>query len=251
MFFCSRKHSSCKSKLVTYTVGILYVLFGGQTIVLGQHKELWGGVITNIQLNKKIGLWNDAHFVTQSFFIYRNGLTYTFSPVFNLTAGYAKVFTATPFSDQINRDENRLWGQVVNRNILSDKWMLQFRFRYDARYRQKINALEQVLLEEYFFYHRLRFFASTRYTIKRIDAATKWHLNLMNEFLYNSGKQVNSGMDQNRIYLLLGYTQKKSTYFLGFHSRSFPQEFGFKHNYGITFWWVQGFKWGLIPDVGE
>jgi hypothetical protein len=37
--------------------------------------QFWGGYITSVRIHSKLSLWNDAHYVPQSFFIGRHGLS--------------------------------------------------------------------------------------------------------------------------------------------------------------------------------
>lgn len=208
-----------------------------------QTKEIWGGIITNTQFKKNWGWWNDSHFLSNSFFIYRTGLSYTFHPKINITGGYARVVTATSFSDKLIRREHRLWGQSVYRNVLSERWMLRGRLRYDARYRQKIENNE--VLDQKILYYRIRFFLSARYRFKERNSGAHYHLNVTNETLFNYGKQVENALDQNRTYLMMGYTKGKTTLLLGSHLRLIPSQNSLRYHYGITFWWIQGFEWAL------
>jgi hypothetical protein len=55
--------------------------------------------------------------------------------------------------------------------------------------------------------------------------------------LYNTGGQVTDGIDQNRSYLLLGYTQRGFALLGGYHVRMIHQAAGgtrFAH--GLTVW---------------
>jgi hypothetical protein len=38
--------------------------------------EVWWGVMTSVRVAEKWSVWNDAHFVDETFFIYRTGMTY-------------------------------------------------------------------------------------------------------------------------------------------------------------------------------
>jgi hypothetical protein len=38
--------------------------------------ETWWGVMTSVRVSEKWSVWSDAHFVDETFFIYRTGMTY-------------------------------------------------------------------------------------------------------------------------------------------------------------------------------
>lgn len=201
-----------------------------------QHRgEVWGGYISSIRLNEKLSLWNDFHFVATSFFVSRHGLTYAPRPNIAITGGYAWVATATSFSDRLIRNEHRPWGQVVWRPAVAGKIGYQFRFRYDARWRQDVAGGE--VLNGRIFYSRLRLMARLRWPLRELPEGQQIHFDLMDEYLFNAGTQVRNGMDQNRLYLLLGYSKTKLSILGGYHWRAIPgpgRDFTFRH--GCTVW---------------
>lgn len=199
--------------------------------------EVWLGYISSIKLNDKYAIWNDFHFVNNSFFASRQGLTYYITPLSNVTAGYAWVTTTTSFTKKLVRPEHRLWGQFVGVTPLSEHVSYRFRLRYDARFRKKITSQE--VLDERIFYSRIRFMNSFRFQLGNISPEAGIHFNMMDELLLNAGRQVNNGIDQNRLYLLLGITKKKVTVLSGYDWRIIPhgnQYYTFRH--GVVVWVV-------------
>jgi len=197
--------------------------------------EVWGGYISSIRLSEKFALWNDFHYVTNTFFVSRHGLTYFISPKFDVSGGYAYVITNTSFSDNLIRPENRAWGQVVSRFPINDRLRLQVRYRHDYRSRKMV--LNQEVIDDRIVYHRIRFMSALRFQIKTLNNGVKWHFDIMDEFLYNVGAQVNNGTDQNRLYLLNGLTGKNYTLLAGYHWRAIPTgNNNYLYRHGLTVW---------------
>jgi hypothetical protein len=208
--------------------------------------EFWAGYISSCRFNDKFSLWNDAHIVPQSFFAYRNGLTYSLNKKIDITAGYAWVTTATSFSKEIIRDEHRPWGQIVGRFMLTPKITYQLRFRYDARFRREIEYGSQ-LGDDFIFYNRLRFFTSARFKLKRLPNDKILHLNILEEFLINTGKQAPPLFDQNRTFVMLGITKNQYTIQAGYHLRVLPRGgANYEMRHGATVWFIHNldFRWG-------
>ncbi|WP_164675199.1 DUF2490 domain-containing protein [Anditalea andensis] len=199
--------------------------------------EVWGGYISSIGITDKWSIWNDFHYVTNTFFVSRHGLTYYPTSKIDITAGYAYVITNTEFSDQLIRPENRLWGQAVARFPLSSRLRLQVRYRHDYRARKQI--INDQVIDSRINYHRSRIMSALRYNIKTYSNGNQWHIDVMDEFLYDIGTKVNNGVDQNRLYLLNGITGNNYTFLAGYHLRAIPTGPGqltFRH--GLTVWFI-------------
>jgi hypothetical protein len=196
--------------------------------------ELWTGYIGSVRFSDRFSIWHDHHFVTGSFFITRYGLMYHRDRL-QIAGGNAWLWTATAFTDQLVRGEIRPWGQVLWQTRLREGLAASFRFRYDARFRQRIRGEE--LLDELMFNHRLRFMVRLRQDLRTYPNGDVLHVNLMDEILFNAGRQVNNGIDQNRAYALLGYTHKGYTLLAGYHVRMFPTAIP-TYNHGLTIWFL-------------
>jgi hypothetical protein len=197
--------------------------------------EFWGGYITSLRFHNNWAVWNDFHYVPSAFFAARTGISYFPVDNVDITAGYAWVTTATSFSDKLIRPEHRPWGQIEARIPLNRKFTFRTRFRYDARFRNKI--VGQEVTSDYVFVNRYRFMNSLRYKIKLFENGDRLHINILDEFLINSGKTVNHWVDQNRLYLMMGYTRKNITLLAGYDYRYIPQankDIVMRH--GFTFW---------------
>ena len=211
-----------------------------------QHQgEVWLGYISSVKFASHWAMWNDAHFVPNSFFIHRHGLTWIQSDRFDVTAGYANVYTATSFTNRLVRHEHRPWGQAVVRFGLNKHLSLRARFRYDARFRQAI-ASEEVF-DNYIFYHRLRLFNNLRYNILR-DGKHTWHVDLMHEYLYNVGREIPNGTDQHRIFLLAGRNLKGLNLMAGYHLRVIPHTNNMLFRHGFTLWVVHNIQRKCVGD---
>jgi hypothetical protein len=213
---------------------------------INHNNEFWAGYISSSKLSNRFALWNDVHMVPQSFFAYRNGLTYSLTKNFDVTAGYAWVTTATSFSTKLIRDEHRPWGQVIGRFTLQPKITYQVRFRYDARFRRELE-FGNSLGDDFLFYNRLRFFSSVRFKLKRLPNDKILHLNILEEYLINAGKNAPNLFDQNRTFVMLGITKNQYTIQAGYHLRILPQGAnGYRFNHGATIWFIHNLdlRWG-------
>jgi len=236
-------YSSLK-KVARFCSMLLLVSFG--PTIHGQAnatQEVWMGYITSYRINKSWGIWNDFHYVPNSFFASRHGVTYFVNPRFEVTSGYAWVTTATSFSSDLSRPEHRLWGQAEWRYQLTKRWAIRARLRYDARFRRALGTNE--VLDDYIFANRYRLMGAVRYKIMRFSNGSSIHLNMLNELLFHSGPGVTSGpIDQNRTFILPGYTNGRLTIMAGYHRRVFPlSNFNFRVNHGATIWVIQSFGW--------
>ena len=223
-------------------VGLGVCFSAKTTIAQTQHDfELWGGIIAPIRFSKRLSIWNDAHFVPQAFFATRHGLTYHFTERLSITGGYAWVPTATSFSSKLIRNEHRPWGQIECEFNLFRKVTYRLRFRYDGRFRNRIEDLT-VLNDDYLFYSRLRLMHNFRFRLIELNPETQLHFNLLNETLFNVGKQTDLPFfDQHRVFGLIGVTRNYTTIQFGYHLRILPQNSaGFNRlNHGLTLWWIQ------------
>ena len=209
--------------------------------------ELWLGYITSLPLTPRVAIWNDFHFMAQSFFVSRHGLTYTLSPQSRLSGGYAWLATATSFSQRLIRHEHRLWWQIDNRFPLTDRLSLRLRFRHDIRYRQALQGEE--VLDSWIMYHRLRLMPGIRYTLRKLPNQRSVHLNVLDEVLVNLGGQVRNGLDQNRLYLLLGHSRPGLTILGGYDNRLIPRGSGqYSMRHGLTVWVIHTLRTLPAPE---
>ena len=195
--------------------------------------EAWAAYISTIRLSKRLAIWNDFHFVTHTFYVSRHGLTWSLTPQLDISGGYAWVITSTSFSDRLLRPEHRPWGQVVFRAPLTPKISFQGRFRYDARFRKQLQ--NGAVIDEWGFNNRLRLMARLRFQLKELPRDWRLHADVMDEILFNTGRQVKQGIDQNRSFFLLGLTHKNLTLLGGYCLRALP---GMEFKHGATVWVV-------------
>lgn len=199
--------------------------------------EFWGGYINRISLSRRWSLWQDYHFVNNAFFIARYGGTYQANSGTRFTAGYAFVSTSTPLTQNLIRFEHRLWGQIVRNFFIGKTWRYGIRYRYDARFRLALDEVGQVVQDRYTFNHRHRVMQSLQYTFYRYPKGNYWHIDAINEVLYNSGRSVPDGIDQIRSYFLIGFTHPKVTFLVGYHNRAILRQTSFwRINHGMTLW---------------
>lgn len=238
-------HLSCAFAVGRRMLGLVvlcWLSIGG--LRAQQHEgELWGAYIGSVEINPTWQVWHDYHFVNDAFGMVRVGLTYQVPRGYALTAGYARVWTTVPATQRLNRQENRLWGQVVKNYKLHPKWRYSVRFRYDGRFRQSLNSQGEVVPEAYTFNNRFRLMQSVRHALTAPVNGRYWHLNLINETLLNTGRRVPRGFDQIRSYLLAGYTRPGITVLAGYHQRFIPRKTGdWTMNHGLTVWLIHAVR---------
>ncbi len=187
--------------LALIAILLLSNLTNAQTIEQGQ---LWGGLMTQYRVGKKLLVWNDAHFVPGGFFIIRTGYTQE-TKIGRFTGGLAHLWL--PFENNgLKRNEWRPWAQWFLSKPLGENWQYQARIRYDARFRELIEN-KQLINNQYNFSNRYRFQFGLRYNILNINSDYKLFTMLGGELLINSGKNV-YWLDQHRRNLTIGIAKK-------------------------------------------
>ncbi len=195
--------------------------------IFTEQYRTWGGYMTTARISKKLSIWNDFHFVRQTFTVLRTGLMTHLTDNATFTAGYGYLILPINVNDSIlNRREHRPWAQLQTSSPLNKNIQLTNRIRYDFRNVQRIVNGE--LSEEYLAYHRLRFLVSFRYRFHRL----KWKegtpfINLADEVLLNFGKEIlYNQFDQNRVSLTTGIQFKDLVFQTGYMYRFVQQSTG-------------------------
>ncbi|MCF1752897.1 DUF2490 domain-containing protein [Mariniradius sediminis] len=206
--------------------------------------ENWWGILTSGQIAPNYALWMDSHFVNETFWIIRSGLTYqTDNGQWALTAGYAYLRLGAPFSEgKLVRPEHRPWGQVVYRVPGKGPFTASFRFRYDARFRANLGPTG--VEDGYMFNSRFRFNNSLRYNFR--DALSP-HFNfatsLLNESLITTGPAPVTNAFEHRIFFLLNFQKNSITLSPGYQVRFLdfqPDFLRFRH--GFIFWLTYNYR---------
>ncbi|MFN4298130.1 MAG: DUF2490 domain-containing protein [Thermaurantimonas sp.] len=176
--------------------------------------------MSSIKLSERISIWNDLHYVPESFFIYRTGLSWHFTPQVVGTAGYAFLNTSPIVDGLLARSEHRPWGQLVFNFKIGEAAQFNHRVRYDYRIRQSVLAGE-ILDGEWVANHRLRFMSSLRFPlVGRSLGNYKPFFSINNEILFNFGKNIIwNYFDQNRSWINFGYQIPNATFQLGYMLR--------------------------------
>ena len=195
--------------------------------IFTEQYRAWGGYMTTARISKKLSIWNDFHFVKQTFTVLRTGLMTHLADNATFTVGYGYLILPINVNDNIlNRKEHRPWTQLQISSPLNKNIQLTNRIRYDFRNVQKVVNGE--LSEEYLAYHRLRFLVSFRYRFHKL----KWKegtpfINLANEVLLNFGEDIlYNQFDQNRISLTTGIQFKYLVFQTGYMYRFVQQSTG-------------------------
>lgn len=207
-----------------------------------QNNQIWIGYMTSTKISDDYSLWNDVHYVPESFAIIRTGITRN---VFNnggITAGYAFLKLPVSSGNGLERKEHRPWAQLQLTTPLTSGWSVSQRVRYDARFRQHIKDGE--LDDGYNFNHRVRFLFSIRKNLgKSTPSGVQPYIALSNETLLNFGKEITyNTFDQNRASLSFGVQKKQIQYQLGFMNRfvqTGPERY--TSNQTLVLWVIQKF----------
>lgn len=223
---------------------ILFLLFGLHAAAQpSRHNgEFWAAYIGTVRVAERWSFWQDYHLVPNAFGAVRFGVAFRPKPNLQVVAGHAWLWTATSFNERLVRGELRPWAQILHQFTLGERWNGQFRIRYDARFRERVSGGE-VIDGDYVFNHRLRSMASMRWRFAQRTNGDPFHLTVMDEVLYNTGANVTNGIDQNRVFVLPGYTHGPYTVMAGYHLRMIrnapsagPAMLRFNH--GFTFWFL-------------
>lgn len=181
--------------------------------------RVWAGYMTEAKINDKFSLWNDTHWMPESFFLLRTGLTFHFDSRFKATTtlGYGRLWIY-PSEKEFHtfRPEHRIWGQTTFARKYGALRHF-FRFRYEARFRHKLANDE--LLPGYNFNWRLRWLYQIRYDFPaKDDAKNHFYSVVSDEFLLHAGKEIKNDfrMDQNRLTFALGYQMENISMQLGY-----------------------------------
>lgn len=171
--------------------------------------QVWVGYITDTKVSDKFSIWNDAHYVPESFLILRTGATYRFNfsekVKGSTTLGFARLWLYSRNETTPTKNEYRPWGQTTA-SFSWNKFRITNRFRYDARFKQRM--VNNVLLDEFEFNWRWRYFLMASYPIStNTEKNTEWYAYSYNEILFDSGKNITNGfrLNQNRFTVGVGY----------------------------------------------
>jgi hypothetical protein len=206
------------------------------------NNQLWLGYMTSGKLSQHYSIWNDVHYVPESFAIIRTGLTRHIFDGGSITAGYAFLKLPIGSSSALERTEHRPWGQLQFTLPAAPTWTLTQRIRYDARFKQNITDGE--ITPGYGFNHRVRFLFSIKKMLHRPEGETLLpYVVLSNETLLNFGREITyNTFDQNRLSLSFGLQKGKVQYQLGFMNRfvqSGPAKYTLNHT--VVLWVIQKF----------
>ncbi len=117
------------------SLSLPFLGFGQSKTVLSR-ETIWLGYMTSVRFSEKYSVWNDFHFVPETFGVARTGLTHHLGRL-NLTGGYAYLWLTPGIGNpKLSRPEHRPWGQAFISTPISSSWVLSQRVRYDARFRQ-------------------------------------------------------------------------------------------------------------------
>ncbi len=201
---------------------ILVILLSANTTksqnITSRDTRVWLGYVTQSRVSNRFSLWNDSHWVSHGFGILRTGASYHFNNKANVvtTLGYAHLWIYPAPGNQTFRPEHRAWGQTTATHKLND-FNFFHRLRYEARFKRTIK--EDHLLNEFNFNYRLRYLFQTKYNLtQQKDAKQKFYALLSDEVAYNLGKEIKSGfrLDQNRISVGIGCAVKNVSFQLAY-----------------------------------
>ena len=193
----------------------LFFLLGLKTIAQEDfvyENQVWLGYTTDTKVSDRFSIWNDAHYVPKSFLILRTGATYRFKfsekVSGSTTLGFARLWLYSRIETTPTKNEYRPWGQTTA-SFKIRNFTITNRFRYDARFKQRIE--NNMLQDEFEFNWRWRYFLMASYPIlKNSEKHTLWYAYTFNEILFDSGKIITNGfrLNQNRFTIGIGYQIK-------------------------------------------
>ena len=200
-------------RLILLTITLSFASIVNAQNITSKDTRAWLGYITQSRICNRFSLWNDAHWVSHGFGIVRTGLSYHFNNKSNIitTLGYAHLWIYPAPGKETFRPEHRAWGQTTATQKLNN-FNFFHRLRYEARFRRTI--VEDHLMNEFNFNYRTRYLFQTKYNLtQNKEAKQKYYGLISDEVAYNFGKEVKNGfrLDQNRISLGAGCVIKNIT----------------------------------------
>lgn len=157
----------------------------------------------------------------------RIGANYKLGENVSVHAGYGWIETFPygefPIASAGTFPEHRLYEQLSLRQPLG-KWIISHRFRVEQRWNGKVKPGTSREIEDWIFLHRFRYFFRAQYPLwekknNRVYAAGA------DELFIGAGKNLGINLfDQNRLFLLLGYTfNKKFSLEAGYFNQTLQQ----------------------------
>jgi hypothetical protein len=212
--------------MIKFIYGFVLISFISVSFVSAQSKsiehvnQVWTGYLNQTRLNKKWGIWFDAHLRTKedivnglSQAIIRPGLTYYLNDDVKLTAGYSFInhFPAENHKN-ISMPEHRPWVQVQWHNRYPSLRLMQW-VRFEERFRHKI-LNNDALADGYNSNFRMRVNLLLQYSLsKKKFAPGTFSFATGSELMVNLGKKiVYNTFDQNRFFIGFHYHVNKHDY---------------------------------------
>ena len=209
--------------------------------------SVWLGYMSEWQLPSRWDLFFDSHFVPETFFVLRGGLTYRWETGPSITGGYARLWT-DPGDGSLTRDEHRPWAQIFLPFRFSDTWSVSQRIRYDLRVRERVRNGEAT--DEWMVQQRLRFQTSATYWLAERPRG-RGLVQLADEVLLNFGNEAGPNfLDQNRLSLMVGWVWKTWTFRVGYMDRFVPGPTGVNpyHQHLAVFWVNHVIRLGVFRE---
>ncbi|KTD65979.1 DUF2490 domain-containing protein [Legionella shakespearei] len=202
--------------------GLFLILFISLLAIYSGHatssdSQFWTSITAMVPASKdspKIRYWLESQNrigdeVSQlSQFILRPGIGYELTPFTSVWLGYARIYTAAPFTND-PFDENRIWQQLLWSKRFTH-WHATVRGRLEQRFMP--NSIHTEWRYRHLFKGAFAIPHHDKYTFVLSDELF-FHLNDFNH-------QNNQGFDQNRFFTGFGYkTNKNTTVEIGYLSQ--------------------------------
>lgn len=201
-----------------------------------RHEEsAWVAYMSDWVFHPKGSVWLDAHYNVRAFGVLRGGLTYRTRPGPSFTGGYGHVWTDRG-TGTLERREHRPWAQVVFPLRIDADWGFTQRIRYELRIREHLRG--GLPDGNWDVLHRVRFQTAITYKLPPLPAGAPF-LQLADEVLVHLGPRAGPNyLDQNRLSLALGWTERNFTVRLGYMHRFSPGVSGLVHvhEHGLILW---------------
>lgn len=205
------------------SIAISLLLVFGKVAGQRPHTGLWTAANIPVSFSNKLQMHNDAGYRTIGAsanvhqYLYRTGIRYLFNNNISVTGGVAWFNTRTSYS-KINHEyehEFRFWQELNIQTPLTDKLVLQNRFRAEQR------SFEATKNKQAYHANRYRYRTGVTYRI-----TNKWSSELANEYMHQFQNSKGS-FNQNRVLLSGMYQLNAATILQG------------------------GYMWLLWPDASQ
>ncbi len=222
-----------KQFVIIFGLSLSSISFGQKQI--DSQFGCWMMYFGNHKLSEKFSLHTEYQFRRTDFVqnwqqsLARLGLDYHFNAQNSVTAGYGWI-VSFPYGSQpikVNTQEHRIWQQFITQSN-SGRFYFHHRYRLEQRFIENasLNSANEKIVDGYKFRQRVRyrFMVSVPLNKAKMEDNTLFLTAYDEPFLgFGKGIQANI-LDQNRLYLALGWRfNKNSNVQIGYMNQIIPK----------------------------